>query len=90
MSIFLVKISVSLFILRVIKGTHRYVRMSIYYLMGFLALSTLAAIIAASVQCIPLKKLWEPDTPGTCVSSSVSPQVTRVFGGKDGIDCYPV
>lgn len=85
-SIFLVKISVSIFILRVIKGTHRLIRIFLYYLMGFLTLSTVAAIVAASVQCIPLKKLWEPNVPGTCFSSSVSQQVTRIFGGKTRID----
>ena len=85
-SIFLVKILVSFFILRVVKGTHRLIRIFLYYLMGFLTLSTIAAIVAASVQCIPLKKLWEPSIPGTCFSSSVSQQVTRVFGGKTSID----
>ena len=67
-SMFLVKISVLFFILRVIKGTHRVIRIFLYYLIGFLNSSTIAAIVAALVQCIPLKKFWEPNIPGPCFS----------------------
>lgn len=80
--IFCVKISVSLFVLRVIKGTHRRIRLLLYCFMVILALSTLAGIVTTSTQCIPLKKSWTQELPGKCVSRSVFDLTFSVFGGE--------
>ncbi|KAL8806017.1 MAG: hypothetical protein Q9200_005200 [Gallowayella weberi] len=81
-SIFFVKISVCFFILRVIKGTHRTSRFSVYCLMVLLTLSTIAAIVANCIVCIPLRKLWNPKLAGTCFSRSMLDHVTRTFAGR--------
>ena len=80
-SIFLAKMSVSLFILRFIKRTHQRIRILLYCLMVFLTCSTIAAMITVSLQCIPLRKLWHKSLPGHCYSPSISALVTRIFGG---------
>jgi hypothetical protein len=59
------KISISIYILR-IKDDRR-LRIALWVLMIIMTLGTIAPIIVLLCQCIPLRKLWIPKTPGTCL-----------------------
>ncbi|CAI7646619.1 unnamed protein product [Penicillium glandicola] len=59
------KFSISAYILR-IKDSKR-LRWILVILMGFMTLATIGCIAVLSVSCMPLKKMWEPSTPGICL-----------------------
>ncbi|KAL9123976.1 MAG: hypothetical protein Q9217_006649, partial [Psora testacea] len=59
-AVLLVKLSVCLFILRVIKGTHRNIAKFIYVLMVLMTTLALAAMLTDALQCFPLEKAWRP------------------------------
>ncbi|KAL9030590.1 MAG: hypothetical protein Q9196_001296 [Gyalolechia fulgens] len=73
-----VKVSVCIFILRLIDKTRRNMRHFIYVLMGFLIVSTLGLVIALLAQCRPLKALYVLDMKGKCYSKYVSTAVAYV------------
>jgi len=79
-----VKLSVSVFVLRVIHKTHQRLRVTLYCFMVFLAITGLAAMLAVGLQCIPIRKLWDPSLSGRCFKPVVSTAITQVFGGKSG------
>lgn len=79
----LVKLSVCLFILRAIKGTHRNVAKFIYVLMVLVTMLGLAAMLTDVLQCFPLEKAWRPKLEGSCISPRVLTRLTEVFGGKE-------
>jgi hypothetical protein len=63
-----VKISVSLFILQLIKGTHKIATRIIYGLITITTLCSIGQGIFWGLQARPLQKLWTPDIPGTVQS----------------------
>lgn len=60
-----VKISISFFILRLIRGTHKHLRWATYFLVTITSGSIVIQIILWSLQARPLEKLWKPEVPGT-------------------------
>jgi hypothetical protein len=73
------KLSISAYILR-IKDSKK-MRWILGILMGFMTLATLAVIIVLSVSCMPLKKLWNPSVPGTCLDLTTVYYVAYVQSG---------
>lgn len=82
-AVLLVKLSVCLFILRVIKGTHRNIAKFIYVLMVLMTMFALAAMLTDALQCFPLEKTWRPKLKGSCISPRILTRLTEVFGGKE-------
>lgn len=78
---YLVKCSVCAFVLRLIQGTHRRLRFTIWTTIAILTVVTLATLLVIGLQCIPLEKVWRPDLPGSCTPKSAQTQLIRVFGG---------
>lgn len=60
------KVSILLFILR-IKNT-RPMRIIIWTTIVTMSIVSIMMSIVFAVQCIPISKLWKPDTPGSCLS----------------------
>ncbi|KAG7008073.1 tRNA dimethylallyltransferase [Physcia stellaris] len=64
----LVKISICLFILRMLNQTHIYLRRLIYVVLACLAVFTLAFLLAWGLQCRPLKAAYNFEIEGKCYS----------------------
>ncbi|KAI0812857.1 integral membrane protein [Xylaria sp. FL0064] len=60
-----IKMSISLFLLKLITGVHRRVRWIVYTLMFFTSAATSLEFIVWLLQAKPLPKAWNPDIPGT-------------------------
>ena len=77
----LVRISICLFVLRLIQGTHPRTRAALYVVLGLNAVVTLAAIFTLGFQCQPLRKTWNMGMEGTCFTRNVIENIVRVVGG---------
>ena len=82
-AVFAVKLSVCLFILRVIGVTHRRTRYFIYLLIVVVAGIMVASVLIVTLQCFPLEKVWNLAVPGTCASFSRLALLTKAFGSTD-------
>lgn len=60
-----IKMSISLFLLKLITNVHRRVRWVIYILMFFASVASSLLLIVWLLQAKPLAKAWNPDIPGT-------------------------
>ncbi|KAI9705271.1 MAG: hypothetical protein M1820_005269 [Bogoriella megaspora] len=79
-AVLLIRISVCLFILRVIGTTHRKVNYFIWFLIVFMTLFCLATLLTVGMQCVPLRKAWYPTTPGHCINQEVLTKLTNAYG----------
>lgn len=79
---FLVKFSVCLFILRLIRRTYRKVRIVLWLTIFILFVLTITTLLVLGLQCIPFQKIWNREMPGSCFSASVLTQLIRILGGK--------
>ena len=77
-----VKLSVCIFVLRVIKGTHHKVAITLYSVIAINSAITIMAVFCLAFQCRPLRKAWEPEIPGSCFSAQILTDIVRVVGGK--------
>ena len=68
----LIKTSVCLFILRIIKGTHRRPSNIIIAFIVINILETLAFLFVICFQCTPFNKVWKPTIQGHCTSPTIS------------------
>ena len=75
----LTKISICLFILRI--KNDKPLRWTFAISMTFMTLATLAVIIMECLACIPMRKLWEPETPGKCLPQIKVYTVAYVHSG---------
>ncbi|CAG8974859.1 hypothetical protein HYALB_00000474 [Hymenoscyphus albidus] len=82
LAIGLVKLSVCWFILRMIQGTHRFLRASILVLMAILGIMVVVAMLLDALQCFPLEKAWKEHLPGRCISKYVLTHFTIAIGGE--------
>ncbi len=76
-----VKISVCLFTLRFIKGTHKPVRIMLWVTIAITVALTTALVVTLSVSCIPFRKIWDEKLSGTCIEPSILNELVKVFGG---------
>lgn len=77
----LIKTSVCLYILRIIKGTHRRLSMIIISFMVINILGTLAFVFVICFQCIPFNKVWRPTVQGHCISPAILADANKGLGG---------
>lgn len=70
-----IRISICLFLLRLFGNKKRW-RWALYSIMAFVTATNLSSAAVFLSECRPLKKVWDPSVPGTCVSSG-----TVVFAG---------
>lgn len=75
----LTKISISIYILRIYDSPR--LRVAFIILMVFMTLATIAVIVVLGISCVPLRKLWDPDVPGTCLPLTTVYYVAYVQSG---------
>ncbi|PVH91859.1 hypothetical protein DM02DRAFT_544973 [Periconia macrospinosa] len=68
-ALFTVRVSIALFFLRLIPTHHKTSRRIIWVTIGALAVSDIYVTINYFIQCRPIRKVWLPDTPGSCISN---------------------
>ena len=68
----LVKISVCLFVLRVIDRTRKSLARFLWLLIAFITLSHLVQVILFIVQCRPMAAIWDKSIEGQCFSSHIT------------------
>lgn len=76
------KISISFFLMSIVRDVHRRSKVIIYGLMIVTIVCTTASTIMWALQAIPLRKLWEPEIPGTIASSRVLVITATVSTGE--------
>lgn len=79
---FLIKVSVCLFVLRLIRGTHPKIRVVLWGMIVIQLGVALVTDILYGTACRPFKKLWDRDQPGVCLAHSVLVVPMRLMGGK--------
>ncbi len=80
-AVFLVRLSISLFFLRLIPPKKIYL---------WIIRGTIVALILSDVfvsinyffECRPIRKVWEPTTPGTCFGTDVSSAAIWLYQGE--------
>ena len=78
----LVKISVCLFVLRIIDRTRKGLSRFLWVLMAFVALSHTAQVILFVVQCRPMAAIWDKTIEGSCFSSHITYLAGYIGFGK--------
>ncbi|KAE8353211.1 hypothetical protein BDV28DRAFT_148276 [Aspergillus coremiiformis] len=73
------KYSISLYILRI--RDSRALRWALAWIMLFMTLATIGAVVIIAVSCIPLEHLWNKSIPGTCLPPSKVYSVAHVQSG---------
>ncbi|KAI4183620.1 MAG: hypothetical protein L6R41_005300 [Letrouitia leprolyta] len=77
-AVFLVRLSIALFFLRLVPPKRRYI-WTIWIIIGILAVSDIYISINFFFECRPIRKVWLPDTPGTCFSDEVNHSALWLF-----------
>ncbi len=83
--IYFVKVSVCLFILRMIAGTHEAMRRVLLGTIVLLTLLMLGIVFVICFQCIPLEAIWNPAISGRCIAASDVIKSIITFDGR----CFP-
>lgn len=66
-----VKMSVCIFVLRIIERTHRRVRVNLYSVMILNTAITLVAVFCFAFSCRPFAKIWNPSVLGKCFPTQI-------------------
>ena len=77
-----VKMSVCIFVLRIIERTHYRIRMTLYSVMILNTVITLVAVFCIAFSCRPFAKIWNPSVPGKCFPTQILTDITRLVGGE--------
>ncbi|KAF2731482.1 hypothetical protein EJ04DRAFT_579109 [Polyplosphaeria fusca] len=77
-SLALARTAIGLFLLRIVSRIKSWTWV-IYFGLGLNALQTLALIILTGVQCIPMKKMWDPTVSGSCIPPKQYTAAQRSF-----------
>ncbi|KAI9714692.1 MAG: hypothetical protein M1828_001121 [Chrysothrix sp. TS-e1954] len=78
-SLALSRTSIGLFLLRVVGKTDRK-KWIVYLGLVLNVTQALVLIVLTGVQCVPIKKQWDPTTPGFCIPKDSFTIVDRFFG----------
>lgn len=76
-----VRISVCLFILRLVPATKMSYRKWTWGLLTFCTLTSLGAFLAQCFQCIPLSGLWNQSVEARCFPPADMTKIARAQGG---------
>ena len=80
-AVYLVRLSIGLFFLRLIPPKKIY----LWVIWGTIAALTVSDIFVSIVyffECRPIRKVWEPETPGTCFSPEVLSSAVWLYQGE--------
>ena len=80
-AVFLVRLSISLFFLRLIPPKKAYLWIIRINIVG-LVVSDLFISIYYFFACRPIRKVWEPETPGQCFGPGVDSAATWLYQGE--------
>ena len=80
-AIYLVRISICLFLLRLIPPKGKFYLSTTWVTIVALSFSDILITISYLVECRPLRKVWHPDTPGICLSPALGMATTWLFQG---------
>ena len=75
------RISVCLFVLRLVPDTKTFYRRWIWGLLTLFTIVTIADFLAQCFQCIPLPGLWDKSVKARCFPESHMTQIAKVQGG---------
>ncbi|KAL8639147.1 MAG: hypothetical protein Q9228_003781 [Teloschistes exilis] len=79
-AVFLVRLSIALFFLRLVPPKKRYI-WTIWITIGILAVSDIYILINFFFECRPIRKVWLPATPGTCFGHEMYQSALWLFQG---------
>lgn len=80
-AVFLVRLSISLFFLRLIPPKKAYLWIIRINIVG-LVVSDVFISIYYFFACRPIRKVWEPETPGQCFGPGVDSAATWLYQGE--------
>ncbi|MCJ1379782.1 hypothetical protein MMC17_002885 [Xylographa soralifera] len=80
-----VKVSICLYMIRMIHHTMKRVRQCLWVLIGFIIACHIAVFIMFVLQCIPLTAVWDPSVSGTCYGLGVTYNVAYAATGLDAL-----
>ena len=83
--VYFVKVSVCLFILRMIAVTHEAMRRVLLGTITLLTLLMLGNVSVVCFQCVPFDAVWNPAISGRCMTSSDADKLAKAFNGR----CFP-
>lgn len=78
----LMKISVCLFVLRVVDKARKGIAKALWLLIYFVALTHILQVIMYVIQCRPLAALWNTKVKGQCLSTHIVYMVAYLNYGK--------
>lgn len=81
-AILFIKISVCLFIQRLIRGTHPKIRVVLWVMIVIQLGVALVTDLLYGIACRPFKKLWDHKHPGRCLAPNALLAPMRLMGGK--------
>ena len=80
-AVYLVRLSISLFFLRLVPPKKVY-KLLIWGTIAALTISDTFISVNYFFECRPLRKVWEPETPGTCFPKGVDAAATWLYQGS--------
>ena len=78
----LIKLSICVSILRLVTVAQRAISVAICTLMGVLSITGIATFLVESMQCLPLRGLWQPSISAKCMHLSTAVWVLVAYGSK--------
>ena len=82
-SVFAVKLSICFFLLRLLDKTHPRFRAIIVANITVYGIVLVIFSFIEGFQCIPLSKVWSPNTPGRCLSKTAINQTGLAGNGEE-------
>lgn len=71
--------SIGLFLLRLVARIRK-LTWVVYFGLALNAVQAVALIILTGLHCVPIKKMWEPTTPGFCIPPARFTAADRFLG----------
>ena len=81
-----IKVSICLLVRRIIRGTHRKLRVVLWVIIAFLMALTLTTCVAFGLKCQPFRKTWNSAVPGRCFFNLNLGLLMRILCGKSPCD----
>ena len=78
---FLVRVSVCLFVLRLVPSTHREFYKYTYILIAFFAVVSTATFLLILLACIPIQGTWDREVKARCIARSGLSIIAKTQGG---------
>ena len=82
---FFVRVSVCLFVLRLVPPTHRELYIYTYILIAFSAVITTATLLLILLGCIPIEGTWNTEIKAHCIARSALTTIARTQGSVSAV-----